>query len=66
MQWTPVEFDVTEIYVLARDGADGQFEVVETIPLGPAPLWRVRRIGRWLLGRSSRKPFASMPSEPYE
>jgi len=32
--WTPVEFDVTEIYLLKRVGDDGQFKIIATLPLG--------------------------------
>lgn len=32
--WDPVEFDVTEIYLLKRAGDDGQFKIIATLPLG--------------------------------
>jgi len=32
--WSPVEFDVTDIYLLKRVGDNGQFQIVATLPLG--------------------------------
>ena len=32
--WSPVEFDVTEIYLLKRVGDDGPFKILATLPLG--------------------------------
>lgn len=60
-----VEFDVDAVTLVVRDGADGQFEIAETVPLGRAPFWRLRRLARRALGRAAPRRFAGMPKEPY-
>jgi hypothetical protein len=32
--WIPIEFDVTEVHVIARKSDDEKMKVVSTIPLG--------------------------------
>ena len=31
LAWAPIEFDVASVQLLARDGAEAQFEIVETV-----------------------------------
>lgn len=59
LTFAPVEFDVAAVHFLEREGRDGQFEIVEKVPLGRAPLWRLRR-----LFRRGRRRFRGMPTEP--
>jgi len=33
-KWTPVSFNLQEIYLLERRGDEGQFKILATIPLG--------------------------------
>lgn len=35
--WTPIQFDVSEVYFLKREGDGGQFKIVATLKLGDAP-----------------------------
>ena len=59
LTFEPVEFDVSAVHLLEREGHGGQFEIVEKVPLGRAPLWRLRR-----LFRRGRRRFVGMPAEP--
>ena len=54
----PVEFDVDAVHLLEREGHGGQFEIFEKVPLGRAPLWRLRRLFR------RKRRFVGMPAEP--
>ena len=58
LTFEPVEFDVDAVHLLEREGHQGQFEVVEKVPLGCAPLWRLRRLFR------RKRRFVGMPAEP--
>ena len=57
LTFEPVEFDVDAVHLLEREGHGGQFEVVEKVPLGRAPLWRLRRLFR------RKRRFRGMPTE---
>ena len=61
LDWEPVEFDVDAVALVVRDGPDGQFAVADRVPLGFAPLWRLRRVAR----RRAPTRFRGMPAEPY-
>ena len=58
LTFEPVEFDVDAVHLLEREGHGGQFEVVEKVPLGRAPLWRLRRLFR------RKRRFRGMPATP--
>ena len=60
LKFEPVEIDVSAVHILEREGHKGQFEIVERVPLGWAPLWRARRLLRF--GR--RRRFRGMLKEP--
>ena len=57
LTFEPVEFDVDAVHLLEREGHQGQFEVVEKVPLGRAPLWRLRRLFR------RKRRFRGMPTK---
>ena len=57
LTFEPVEFDVDAVHLLEREGHGGQFEIVEKVPLGRAPLWRLRRLFR------RKRRFRGMPTE---
>ena len=57
LTFEPVEFDVDAVHLLEREGIGGQFEIVEKVPLGRAPLWRLRRLFR------RKRRFRGMPTE---
>lgn len=50
--WTTVSFKVSEIYLLMREGDDGQFKILATIPLGSNPEVKFN---------DPALPFADMP-----
>ncbi|KAJ8606624.1 hypothetical protein CTAYLR_008380 [Chrysophaeum taylorii] len=57
LEWTPVDFVVDEVHVMARQGDDGQFTLYHRLPLGGCSLPDSEILPR---------PFRGMPAMPFE